>query len=117
VGFHGLDGKDRFPIATGKWGCGAFKGDAQLKFIIQWLAASRIGREMIFFTGNDEKLDDAGKTINKFRSMCIGDLLNIVELYEKELLQNNFNRSIDLFSYLLESGKTKWYGPIQKFYS
>lgn len=27
-------------IATGNWGCGAFKGDHQLKFIQQWIAAS-----------------------------------------------------------------------------
>ena len=28
------------PIATGRWGCGAFNGCAQVKFIIQWIAAS-----------------------------------------------------------------------------
>ncbi|KAA6402682.1 MAG: hypothetical protein EZS28_001783 [Streblomastix strix] len=30
-------------LATGHWGCGAFKGDQFLKFIIQWIAASEAG--------------------------------------------------------------------------
>ena len=30
----------RLPIATGNWGCGAYRGDPQLKAMIQWLAAS-----------------------------------------------------------------------------
>jgi poly(ADP-ribose) glycohydrolase len=35
-------------IATGNWGCGAFRGDRQLKFIIQWIAASLAEKQMIF---------------------------------------------------------------------
>lgn len=27
-------------IATGNWGCGAFGGHLQLKFVLQWIAAS-----------------------------------------------------------------------------
>lgn len=27
-------------VATGNWGCGAFKGDVKLKFIIQWIACT-----------------------------------------------------------------------------
>lgn len=30
-GFKGYDGHENPDIATGKWGCGAFKGDPQLK--------------------------------------------------------------------------------------
>jgi hypothetical protein len=28
------------PVATGNWGCGAFRGDPEFKFLIQLLAAS-----------------------------------------------------------------------------
>jgi poly(ADP-ribose) glycohydrolase len=39
-----------FPsIATGNWGCGAFKGDACLKALIQWAAASQCGRQLRYF--------------------------------------------------------------------
>ncbi|KAF9403895.1 hypothetical protein BGZ94_004470 [Podila epigama] len=32
------------PIATGNWGCGAFGGHLQLKFVLQWIAASTVAR-------------------------------------------------------------------------
>lgn len=44
------------PIATGKWGCGAFGGDAHIKTIIQLLSASAAGRSMRFFTFGDDGL-------------------------------------------------------------
>eukprot|EP00299_Pterocystis_sp_00344_P018012 c9006_g1_i1.p1 GENE.c9006_g1_i1~~c9006_g1_i1.p1 ORF type:complete len:255 (+),score=39.47 c9006_g1_i1:567-1331(+) len=42
------------PISTGWWGCGAFCGDQQLKFVVQWIAASVCGRSMRF---HDTKID------------------------------------------------------------
>mmetsp|Transcript_7904 Transcript_7904/g.14742 ORF Transcript_7904/g.14742 Transcript_7904/m.14742 type:complete len:479 (+) Transcript_7904:9-1445(+) len=39
-----------FPsIATGNWGCGAFKGNAPLKALLQWCAASQAGRQLRYF--------------------------------------------------------------------
>ena len=35
-------------VATGNWGCGAFKGNPKLKFIIQWIACSLAGKQMIY---------------------------------------------------------------------
>lgn len=32
--------EEKMSISTGRWGCGIFGGDPQLKFLIQWLAAS-----------------------------------------------------------------------------
>ena len=34
------------PIATGHWGCGAYKGHRGLKLLVQWLAASAAGRAL-----------------------------------------------------------------------
>lgn len=37
-----------WPIATGNWGCGVFRGDPELKFLIQWLAASLSSRDLVY---------------------------------------------------------------------
>ncbi|CDW78970.1 poly(adp-ribose) glycohydrolase 1-like [Stylonychia lemnae] len=54
-------------ISSGKWGCGAFKGDPQLKFLIQWIAVSIVNRPLIFATLKDlnrlEKLPQIIKTL------------------------------------------------------
>ncbi|KAG0308251.1 hypothetical protein BGZ98_008511 [Dissophora globulifera] len=61
------------PIATGNWGCGAFGGHLQLKFVLQWIAASicrgfgvgkgeagegRLGDEMLYYTFGMHQLKD-----------------------------------------------------------
>lgn len=53
AGFSLIEDAPTKTIATGKWGCGAFKGDPQLKFLIQWMAASVLGRKLIFHTFQD----------------------------------------------------------------
>jgi len=47
AGFDIDEGPDG--VATGNWGCGAFQGNAGLKSIIQWLAASRAQKTMHYF--------------------------------------------------------------------
>lgn len=41
-------------IVTGFWGCGSFGGDKDLKAFIQLLAASSVGRKIIFVPFGDE---------------------------------------------------------------
>ncbi|CAI8035619.1 Poly(ADP-ribose) glycohydrolase, partial [Geodia barretti] len=43
-------------VATGNWGCGAFGGDKRLKALLQWLAASAAGRDVVYFTFGDKGL-------------------------------------------------------------
>jgi len=104
VGFSASDdlgNKEKKDIATGRWGCGVFKGDVQLKFIIQWAAASRAGRDMQFYSFEDSKMKGADKIINKFKGMYVRDLvvetINICELFNR-----NPKPKKDLFSILLE---------------
>ncbi|CAD8197421.1 unnamed protein product [Paramecium octaurelia] len=88
------------PISTGKWGCGAFRGNCELKTLIQLIAFSasrkRIDqqRRMIFSTFEDEQLQfykrDIDLIIDKYKSVgkLFQQLLNITD-------QNN------VFKYLL----------------
>ncbi|KAF4030099.1 Poly (ADP-ribose) glycohydrolase (PARG) [Phytophthora infestans] len=51
AGFAYPDAQDDqrcWPVATGNWGCGVFQGDRELKFLIQWLAASLRQRELVY---------------------------------------------------------------------
>ena len=54
IGFRGDSQEEekggRKSITTGRWGCGAYNGNPELKFALQWIAASANGREMIFST-------------------------------------------------------------------
>ncbi|EYB96496.1 hypothetical protein Y032_0150g2784 [Ancylostoma ceylanicum] len=49
--------KELRPIATGNWGCGIFGGDKELKGLIQIIAAAKAGRQMIYYTFGDKKLE------------------------------------------------------------
>ncbi|CAO3565275.1 unnamed protein product [Mortierella alpina] len=56
------------PITTGNWGCGAFHGHLQLKFVLQWIAASicggfdpqnkRLGQDVLYYTFGMQQLAD-----------------------------------------------------------
>ncbi|KAH3764426.1 poly glycohydrolase [Pelomyxa schiedti] len=46
------------PFATGNWGCGEFGGDQELKLIIQWIAASATGRDVLYTYWGDVKFID-----------------------------------------------------------
>lgn len=56
------------PIATGNWGCGAFGGHLQLKFVLQWIAASicggfspedkSLGDDMLYYTFGMQQLQE-----------------------------------------------------------
>lgn len=61
VGFAYADASARaWPVATGNWGCGVFRGDAELKFLIQWLAASLAQRELVYVLfERDQALHDS----------------------------------------------------------
>lgn len=52
---HPLAGLAARDVATGKWGCGVFGGDPEMKFLEQWLAVSAgaRGRRLVFCTFGD----------------------------------------------------------------
>lgn len=73
-------------VATGNWGCGAFGGDRYLKTLIQWLAASRAGREVRYFTFTKdqefsqrqtqlvEKLRTQNMTVSTLYQLLVSDI-------------------------------------------
>ena len=61
AGFYSPDFEsgERVPgVATGNWGCGAFRGDTKLKSLLQLMAASQAGRSVAYFTFGDTELRD-----------------------------------------------------------
>lgn len=80
MGFVGSDiNKDNLAaIATGNWGCGAFRGDPKLKVLIQLMAAAVANRSMVYFTFGDTGLRD-----------------DVAEMYA-HLVQHDIDIGIDL---------------------
>ena len=56
-------------IASGNWGCGVFRGNVKLKFLLQWIAASRAKRTLHYHTFHDfqlqSQLQDLVREIHK----------------------------------------------------
>lgn len=49
--------KEEKSVSTGNWGCGAFGGDHELKFIQQWIAASFAGvKRLDYYTSNKPEM-------------------------------------------------------------
>jgi hypothetical protein len=68
-------------ICTGRWGCGAFKGDEVWKFFIQWIACSYAQRSMIYLSDQKELVDELKYTVRKLveRSKTVLDLFSMME--------------------------------------
>lgn len=45
-------------IATGNWGCGAYRGNPKLKALLQLLAAGVSRRSLVYYTFGDTNLRD-----------------------------------------------------------
>lgn len=53
-------------ISTGNWGCGVFRGDAKLKFLVQLMAATEGERDGVaYFTFGDRKLSEELRSMHK----------------------------------------------------
>lgn len=66
------------PVCTGRWGCGVFGGDSQIKALIQWAAASENDRDIVFMTFGDPHLNDLQKIVSKYEGKTVGKLIEDV---------------------------------------
>jgi len=66
-------------VSTGHWGCGAFRGDPELKSLIQLLAASYCGRDIIYSTFNDTIFENK---LNHIHSILIQNSITTKDLYK-----------------------------------
>ena len=71
-----------------------FKGEPQLKFIIQWIAASAFGRRMVYCSFGDARITTKVFQVHqKFKGKTVNELLAVIQRYQ-------YNRNLDLFDYL-----------------
>lgn len=91
-------------IATGKWGCGAFNGDPQLKAVIQLMAAAKANRGVAFFTFRDEHLKQGLEKIYNLlvkEEITVGKLYGLLKNFCAEQRSDGFHS--DLFEFIKKS--------------
>ncbi|UJR32570.1 hypothetical protein I4U23_020031 [Adineta vaga] len=89
-----------YGVATGNWGCGAFRGDEQLKAIIQIMAASEAMRPLIYITWYNPNLMESIWTVYKYlmkQQASVRDLCNYLCQYSTK-----FNQ-LPLFDFILKT--------------
>eukprot|EP01006_Ploeotia_vitrea_P050390 TRINITY_DN67455_c1_g1_i1.p1 TRINITY_DN67455_c1_g1~~TRINITY_DN67455_c1_g1_i1.p1 ORF type:complete len:440 (-),score=37.22 TRINITY_DN67455_c1_g1_i1:78-1397(-) len=70
-------------VATGNWGCGAFGGDAQLKALLQWIAATVAGcKELVYCVWDNEPLAAALTQLQQVQGLTVGKLWTILLKFE-----------------------------------
>ena len=80
--------KNKVVLATGNWGCGAFGGDRQLKFLIQIIAASEADRDLIYYTFNHtETVANLNKMISimEKEKLTVGQVYSLILEYSNEI--------------------------------
>lgn len=115
VGFVGCEGSKNNlpPIATGNWGCGAFRGNPKLKVLLQLMAAAVAGRSMVYFTFGDTNLrDDIAEIYMHF----VKHETNIAHIFSLLVQYQEFasTRNSDFYRFLYNRSKIK---PITQHFS
>lgn len=110
VGFKPIDYNNILPLATGNWGCGAFRGDPQLKSILQLMASSQAKRSMLYVTFGDSDLKHQMEEIYRLLKdykINVGNLYNIIKKFNRERRKNQ-----TIFQFIVERVENhKWPEP------
>lgn len=60
-------GQELGAVATGNWGCGVFGADVHMKSLIQWAAASIVGRTVSYYPFDSHVAPDLPVVVSKMR--------------------------------------------------
>eukprot|EP00475_Leptophrys_vorax_P001625 TRINITY_DN10892_c0_g1_i6.p1 TRINITY_DN10892_c0_g1~~TRINITY_DN10892_c0_g1_i6.p1 ORF type:complete len:458 (-),score=122.85 TRINITY_DN10892_c0_g1_i6:632-2005(-) len=92
-------------VSTGNWGCGAFGGDTNAKFVQQLCAATRAGCKLSYSTFGDE---DQCKLLGKLyaqlidRNLKVSDLVKLLIEFEEELGRRRLDTFLDFITKRLD---------------
>jgi len=88
------------PFATGNWGCGAFGGDPQLKFLLQWIMCTCTNRKMTYLPFGENMLANVDQLVSHLTNcnMTVSWMTSLLFAYEKTL-EANYNQNV--FDFLL----------------
>lgn len=92
-------------VATGNWGCGAFRGDPRLKSLLQLMAAAEARRDVLYFTFGDEKLSKDIYSAYKHlvdKDIKIKTLWHILEQYYIQCCAGKSKLSKQLYDFIDE---------------
>lgn len=81
---------DVCPCFYSKRGCGVFRGDPELKFVIQWIAASLSGRPLIYCTFDDSRVSE----IKDFIRLVVSHTPSVGVLFKSLVASLKFKCSI-----------------------
>ncbi|CAH8875747.1 unnamed protein product [Trichobilharzia szidati] len=94
-------------VATGNWGCGAFRGDVELKCILQMMACVQAKKSLAYFTFGDKQFCDRiyeMYTLLSSQKVTVGNLWRILSENAESLLDYN-NSVFDFISQTFECMK------------
>ena len=86
-------------ISTGNWGCGAFGGNHELKFIQQWISASFTGvKRLDYYTFADIKMKNAAKHYNDIKNKyqkanALYEAITLNKIDDKKIIFNLINNN------------------------
>ena len=86
-------------ISTGNWGCGAFGGNHELKFIQQWISASFAGvKRLDYYTFADIKMKNAAKYYNDIKNKyqkanALYEAITLNKIDDKKIIFNLINNN------------------------
>jgi poly(ADP-ribose) glycohydrolase len=93
------------PVATGNWGCGAFRGDKHLKFLIQAMAAGGAARPLVYYCCGDREFVDQIVGLSarlRDKRVTVSWLLKVVESFKEELLYGGERElGVSLFAHVM----------------
>ena len=91
-------------VMSGNWGCGVFGGDAKLKSLLQWIAASQAGcPALVYCSFHDENIAglEEMKSFIVDHHLNVSDLMKLVMQYGEELYKKEDEMEDDIFEFIV----------------